>query len=250
MVQSARRPMFRTALVAVLSQSDWSEPTSFTVSLAPPWGPEIQHARPSGRRSVDVTWYGAFSPVDPILEYTVHVSPGDVELTVPGSERSVRVPDLAAGEYVMSVSARNLRGSSPAGASQTVYVAPAAPGVVEDLQVEQSEGSATVTWRAPDDVGDSPITGYEVFDWWDRFAPRQRVTETRAHLKDLRIGDWYDFAVVGINENGAGDARVIGFRATSRPGAPADVTARLNDRSLDLSWSPPASTEAPTSTPT
>ena len=222
-----------------VSQSDWSPRRPFTISLPPPTGPMLWSASNAARNTIRDSWLPPFTgDDDPIIDYTIRVAPGNHTLVVPSSTTAADVTGIPPGDYTATVVARNQRGSSPASNVATVKVWPATPLAVQNLQYTLDGTSATITWDAPADEGDSPVTHYDVLPWWATSFPAQTTTTRSATLTDLVVGAWYNVAVRPFSAIGAGELAAIGFAPVARPDPPSDVTVLLGDAALDVSWQP------------
>ncbi|GIG41701.1 hypothetical protein Cph01nite_34630 [Cellulomonas phragmiteti] len=224
-----------------VSQSDWTELRTLLV-VAPPTAP-IARAAFSARRGAEVHWYAAHSADPyPVVDYTVTATPGGHTVTVSGDARSARLDHLPAGDYAISITARNDAGVSQPSRPITATVAPAVAAAPQNVHVtlEPRQTIAELTWDAPVDPGDSPIDHYSVTasPYYAPFAPVTTSLRT-ATIEHLEFGQDYRAFVRAHTALGASDPASVEFRPITTPGSPTDVQVRLGDGALTLSWQAP-----------
>lgn len=224
-----------------VSQSEWSSLVPFRVSLPPPVAPNVYSARPV-RGGVTFVWSPLYTaPEDPILNYTLTASPGGRTITVAGDSTEGTIDRLPAGQYTISISGANARGSSPTTTRQ-VTIAPASPASPTNPQVSLDGASATLTWDAPSDSGDAPVDRYRVTSpaWAEPLAGLE-TQGTTVTYEDLQFATWYTAYVEAHNEFGWSEPAVVSFAPFTVPDAPTDVQVHLGDGYLDLTWAAPSS---------
>ena len=104
--------------------------------------------------------------------------------------------------------------------------------------------SATVSWLAPTEIGQSPLNGYSVTS-----SPDGRTCSTSGALyctvSGLTNGVEYTFRVIASNGNGPGPASVDSNVVTpwgTVPGKPRNVRATTGDGTVAVSWDAPVGT--------
>jgi len=210
-----------------VSQSDWTDLRTLFV-VAPPTAPTARAAF-SARRGVEVHWYPARSAAPyPVLDYTVTAYPGGHSTTVSRDARSALLDQLPAGDYSITITARNDAGISQASRPIAAVVAPAvaAPPQNVDLALLPGETRVEITWDPPLDPGDAPIDHYSVTasPYHAPFAP---ITTTLpiAALEDLAFGEDYRALIHAHSALGAGDPASVQFRPITTPGPPTGLQA-------------------------
>ena len=126
-----------------------------------------------------------------------------------------------------------------------IYTCSAAgvPGAPTDVTAVRGNASATVSWSAPADIGDSPISAYNV-----TAAPGGATCGTTGALScevpGLANGTPYTFTVRATNADGTGPASDPSAPVTPAtvPGSPTSVVATRGNASALVSWIAPAST--------
>jgi len=227
-----------------VSQSEWSAERAFTVGL-PPGQPDL-FSTSQYRLGVGLQWFRAQTSDDaPILDYTISAMPGNYSVTVPpsgGNFNSAILTDVPPGSYTVSVVARNKYGqTSPNGvSSRPVVVYPAQALAPENLSVELDGDTAQLAWERPADDGGVPILEYAVKDWPAQQTRTVPATQTSTIYTNLAFGVWYSVSVAATTERGTGEAAWVGFQPFTVPEAPSDVSARLGDHELDVTWTAPS----------
>jgi hypothetical protein len=159
----------------------------------------------SGVNSISVSWDAPSSDGgSPLTGFAVTTIPGDAATNVGAGDRSVVVPDLAAGvPFMVNVQARNAVGlSGVAAAGPVVPLAPASvPGVPLGVVAVAGNGSASVSWSVPGSDGGSPVTGYRVASSLGGFVDTSGSSVT---FTGLVKGAVYSFVVSARNAVGFG----------------------------------------------
>lgn len=133
------------------------------------------------------------------------------------TERQLAIKDLMTGsEYSVRVSAVNAAGTSKPSEDSGVFVAkdgfdvPGKPGAPEVQQ--HTADSVTITWKAPDSDGGSPITNYVVEikvageTKWKVMNKGEVTTDTTYTIKGLSADKEVEFRVSAENKAGQGPA--------------------------------------------
>ncbi|MDT9591621.1 fibronectin type III domain-containing protein [Nocardioides zeae] len=161
--------------------------------------------------TLQVSWSPAYPNGASVSGYVVTV--GGTTIEVPGGTTRATVPGLTQGRHTVTVTARNVAGSSTPSAARTVVVTAAPPRTPAAPTVRASGTTVTVSWAAADDSG-GPITGYTlVRDDVHRVelaAGRRSLT-----LYDVPVGR-HTFVLVATNASGSTSsaATTVDVRAT------------------------------------
>lgn len=161
----------------------------------------------------------------PIDHYVVERMDTDTGRWVPVCKSKIPEADVAGlnegKEYMFRVKAVNAEGESEPLTTdipiiaKNPYSAADTPG--KPQLKDWSKHHADLAWKAPDDDGGAPITGY-IIEKKDEFSPKwQKVLETRtpeckAQIPDLVEGQKYQFRVKAVNKGGQ-----------SKPSQPSDT---------------------------
>ncbi|MST33324.1 hypothetical protein GHK86_11420 [Acidimicrobiaceae bacterium USS-CC1] len=171
----------------------------------------------------------------------------------PGYEQ-ITVPNLATGfTYSMSVVASNPDGSSAAAGPISILAGQAKPNAPTGLTATDVTGSPSqveLTFNAPADQGNGPVTNYVVLDG---SSPSALTVDSSAHANGVAAGttsnstDWivpglntgqpYYFEVEAVNAAGNSPASAAA-QATpmSTPTAAPTLSASATNGEVDLSW--------------
>jgi hypothetical protein len=113
--------------------------------------------------------------------------------------------------YVYKVVAENEKGwgqnSSAVNATPNTN-APVLPGPPTDLEVEAGDGVVTLSWKAPSESGETPLTGYNVYRRVpsEAYALIATVTGTTYIDHNVTNGQEYQYQVSAVGASGEGDA--------------------------------------------
>ena len=200
---AARQVTLRpTELLTVTPSSTFSDNGVRKVRFTLTWN------QPSN--AADIQFYTFFySPVSP---RTLSLNPGVSAAEATEGYFDVEASDLRQGQYNIQLSA-SYSGlgllsvpSSNALQVESLFI-PAAP---TGLSAVAGAGQATLSWTAPQDVGYSDITGYEVrhrtppsTGTWQDWAPTGSDTTTHT-VTNLTNGTAYEFEVRAVNAVGPG----------------------------------------------
>lgn len=208
----------------------------------------------SANAAATVTWTAGPDRGSPVTGYTVRAYIGanlDPSVTVSTSADSSSLTltgliNFAA--YSFTVTADSAVGSSDESArSATVIPAPSVPAAPEIVGTTAGDGTATVSWQAPDDGG-SPVTLYTVRLYPDGsdsavFSQDVAATERSATFTGLTNGTGYRLDVFAYNVVGAGPASARSPLVTPE-GQPPDTTTTTPPETT----APPATTESTSET--
>lgn len=201
-----------------IGSSEWSSPGVSVTPMAltpggggssgggvtppsPPGSPTKLEGVP-GNAQVALSWMAPFfTGSSPITTYRVLTGAGEEVCTT--AETSCRVTGLLNGTaYRFTVTARNSVGWGAPSASSTAVTPRTTPTSPQIAGVRAGDGQAFISWRAPQDDGGSPISGYQVVT-----VPKSQgchtVTDLRCTISGLRNGTRYVVSVTAINEAGA-----------------------------------------------
>jgi hypothetical protein len=173
-------------------------------------------ASPGGQTAANVSWNAPTSGgsvtgyrITPYLGSTAQ-TPTTVTGSPPATTK--KVSGLTSGStYTFTVRALNSSGAGPESA-QSNPVTPAvavAPGAPTNVIARPATKSALVSWAAPDDDGESPITGYTVTPYVDGVAGdpvTAGASATSTTVTGLANGTSYTFRVRAVNAIGTGAA--------------------------------------------
>ena len=166
------------------------------------------------------------------------LTPAQVMSTLAGTARSVATngtPDAVGGGYL--------------DADAALASVPAVPGAPRSVIATPGNGSANLTWTAPQTDGGLPITGYRITPYIAGVAQTPQTTGTSAPaaaVTGLPNGAGYTFTVAALDSAGAGlesdpsPAITIGL-----PGTPTAVTAVTGDAQATVQWTAPSANGSP-----
>ena len=215
--------------------------------------PFTEPGAPTGVRAVGgfgavVSW----TPPDddggrPVTGYLVTGRPTG-SCTVPATETRCELTDLpAAADYTFTVRAVNEGGAGEPSSPETDPVAVyAVPGRPVALSAAPGDRQVLLTWTAPLNDGNTPITDYRVefratgTEGWTE-VPRPPSVDTTAVITGLVNGTRYEFSVRAVNAVGESErplTTVVEAPATV-PGTVPLVEAVVGDSSASLTWRPP-----------
>lgn len=156
----------------------------------------------SGDGEATLTWEAPLSDGGSDIDYYIIYQDGtaignttDLTFTITGLDNGHM--------YHFTVAAHNSEGTGPV--SGTVTAIPSTvstPDAPTDLTVTAGDGSATISWSAPDDDGGADIDYYVIYV---NGAPVARSYDTTATLTGLTNGVNYTITVAAHNSAGVGD---------------------------------------------
>lgn len=228
------------------------------------WAPMVIGATNAGlRKPLDVdatrvddttaaiTW--SFAPQDADTAtpptFVVRAWPGGQTATAGADDRRATIAGLERGEvHRFTVEAVSGQRTSPVSdPSEPLQLAPGLPGAPTITSVTQpGPTSLLVDWVAPNSVGDSPLTRYELQQLVDGDVVSVRnipADSTELQVTGLGCGVPYVFRVRAVNDDGAGPLSDASdpVQLTGPPPPPRAVKA-IADRigGVTVSWLPPA----------
>jgi hypothetical protein len=166
---------------------------------------------------------------------------GSLNVTMPSS-----AADAPPGHYMLFIlnSSGTPSIASIIGLNQATT--PVVPGAPTGVTATAGNGSATVSWTAPDN-GNSPITSYTVTPYIGGTAQTATTvtgTATSATVTGLTNGTSYTFTVTATNAVGTGPASAASNAVTPQaptvPAAPTAVTASAGNGAATVTWSAPS----------
>lgn len=117
----------------------------------------------SGDTYVDLSWTQESQGSSPITQYRITTSPSGPSTELAASATSAHLTGLTNGvAYTFSVVAVNDEGWSDPGTAVVTPLAFTVPDPPTGLAAVAGNGAATITFVAPVNTGNRPITGYEV----------------------------------------------------------------------------------------
>lgn len=143
------------------------------------------------------------------------------------------------GTYDFTVRASN--GATTAIIQSTIVVrAAAAPDAPTAITATAGSGSASVSWSAPTNSGDDPISGYTVTA--SPGGATCTTTTTSCTITGLTPGTAVTFSAAATSASGTGAASVASNAVIpyATPSAPASFTVTPGDSQVELSWVAPA----------
>jgi len=175
---------------------------------------------------------------------SVTVSGAHVSPTVTATTPTSLTVTLAVGNEAL-VGSRDITVTNADGGVGTkaaafkVFTVPGAPTGVTG---QRGEGKATVSWTAPIDNGNDPLTEYVVTTLPGSAQKTVPANETSTTIENLTNGTAYKFTVVARNAAGSGPASAESAPVTpaTKPNAPLNVTATPGEGDAVVSWTAPA----------
>ena len=199
-----------------------------------------------GARSASVRWVPSDDGGEVATSYTVTISPGGAQVTVPGTSTTASFTGLSVGTaYSFTVTATNRLGNSSASrASAPVTARSDAPAAPTALLAEVARGSVALSW----DPGAVVATSYAV----SRCSPAPCTPTTVVASVPAPMPSYVDTAVFGgvsyayavASVNASGTSAPSGtVQATPLPtvdvlDAPTGLVARGVAGAVNLAWTP------------
>ncbi|XP_030829655.1 twitchin isoform X2 [Strongylocentrotus purpuratus] len=192
-----------------------------------------------GAPAPGVEWVKDNKEMKPSDRFTVDTTESNSTLLCSFAERGDQ------GSYMIKLD--NSRGSDSYSLNVLVLDRPTAPGGPIEYS-EFTKESVRLTWKAPEQDGNSSVSGYSVErrdpkkDFWTRVT--SNAPTTSCVVKDLVYQNDYVFRICAINQYGTSEplegrqVKVkLPFDEPDAPSAPKiDAMSRI---SADLSWAPP-----------
>ncbi|MFD0821765.1 fibronectin type III domain-containing protein, partial [Micromonospora zhanjiangensis] len=200
----------------------------------------------AGNAQARVSWRPAAANGSPITRYVVQGAGRTVE--VGANQRAVDVTGLTNGQtYRFSVHAVNGKGAGPDRMSNPVVPTSEVPDAPPSVSAqERPDGTVLVKWPAGNGLGRKIVKYAVTAVSPGANAPVGESTKTELVVPagELQYGTQYAFAVVSVNEKGAGSKpspisnTVVPFAA---PGAPQSLTASTvagEAGAIQVAWAP------------
>ena len=198
-----------------------------------------------GDKQLQIMFDPAISDIAAVTGYNVQIEPGNIQMTVPVTQRNFAVSSGITNntKYQVSVAAANSIGQSP-WTDSNVGTTRALPQPVTNVKANATGTSgATVTWSA----SPSDVTGYKVRSISTGETIDVGPTTTSALFADLLTNSarksTYDFSVTAINDYLSSSA--ISTSTNFIPNAPTGVVVTGGFKSLTIEWSEPSDTQTP-----
>ena len=168
---------------------------------------------------------------------------GSLNVTMPSS-----AADAPPGHYMLFILNKSGTPSIASMIGLNQSTTPVAPGAPTGVTATAGNGSANVSWTAPND-GNSPITSYTITPSAGGTTLTPTVISgnpaaTSATITGLTNGTSYTFTVTATNAVGTGPAsapsNAVTPTAPTAPGTPTGVTATAGNGSANVSWTAPS----------
>ncbi len=187
-----------------------------------------------------------------ITGYTVYEQPDGKSCTATSGSTGCKITGLSKGkEHTFTVKARNAVGEGKESAPSK-FTTTTAPGAPTGVTASFSSTSATISWTAPTNTGNDPITGYTVTS-----SPGNKTCTTTTakscSISGLTKGTSYTFSVTATNSTGtSAPASSAAGTTPNNPDAPTNVvvtTTNTNGQNngignphtnVTISWTAPA----------
>jgi hypothetical protein len=185
-----------------------SSASNAVTPLAPaPPGAPLGVLAYAGNAQALVMWTAPAAGSGAITGYTVTSSPGGLTTAAGPAATSAVVTGLTNGTpYTFSVRATNAVGDGPSSSPSNVVIPfmPVPPGAPQGVSAVGGNGKATVTWTAPADPGNSPISSYTVTASPGGVSVLAAASATSVDVTGLTNGTTYTFTVHATSGAGAG----------------------------------------------
>ncbi len=228
-----------------------SLPTPNAVAVYSTPGRAVALAADPGDRVVLLSWTpplrdGNTAITDYRVEYRAAGQDAWNELVdSPSAETTRTVSGLVNGtEYEFRVFAVNAVGTSEPPLSPAFQTPATIPGPVPTLELVEGNASAALSWTAPVDDGESPVTDYAIQfrpagGAWQNFNHPVGI-EVNRDVTGLENGTRYAFRVAALNRMGQGpwSKRALGT-PVGPPGPVVEPESVGSLTAIELTWKPP-----------
>ena len=230
--------------------------TPVAVTATVPTPPQSLTAT-SGQGSVSLSWSAPSSNGgSPITAYNIYrgtSSGGEGPTpigTVNGTTLSFTDPTAVNGTtYDYTVAAVNAVGTSAPSNEASATPQATAPSQPTNLVASAGDTKVVLSWTVPNLDGGSPITGYNIYRSTTPGGEGTTLysTSVSSSFTDTGVtnGTTYYYKVAAVNAIGvgqqSGEASGTPQPAVTVPGAPTGLTATGGNKTVQLSWTPPAS---------
>ena len=196
----------------------------------------------AGNGQILVSWTApAFNGNTPITGYSVYDNSSSLRCTTTGALSCTDTGLLPNTPRSYTVTATNAFGPSLSSAPSSTATTWTSPGAPTAVLASGGNGQILVSWTAPAFNGNTPITGYSVYD---NLSNLRCTTSGAVSCADTGLGQnvSHSYTVTATNAFGTSVPSAASNTATtwSSPGAPTLDSATLNGTNVVLSWSPPA----------
>jgi hypothetical protein len=172
---------------------------------------------------------------------TIYTVTSNTGITATGGSSPITVTGLTNGQaYTFTVTASNALGTSTASVASNSVTPATVPDAPTNVAASIGDTSAGVTFSVPANNG-SAITYYTVTS--NIGGHSTTTTSTSAVVTGLTNGVTYTFTVTATNAIGTSTSSGTsnGITPATVPSAPLNLAATVQDSSIDLSWTAPAS---------
>ena len=218
-----------------------SAPSNTAITWTSPGAPTGVLAS-AGNGQILVSWTApAFNGNTPITGYSVYDNSSSLRCTTTGALSCTDTGLLPNTPRSYTVTATNAFGPSLSSAPSSTATTWTSPGAPTAVLASGGNGQILVSWTAPAFNGNTPITGYSVYD---NLSNLRCTTSGAVSCADTGLGQnvSHSYTVTATNAFGTSVPSAASNTATtwSSPGAPTLDSATLNGTNVVLSWSPPA----------
>jgi len=222
-------------------------------------GPVTELSVIAGEEKLTVEWTAPDPGASLISNYEYSLDFGSSWILTGTSNPRVEVVGLLGGVTVtVIVRAINAFGAGDIGSGVSATPLPlgggadsGVPSAPEDFTITPLPTGAELTWTAPADAGDSPVTQFQI-GYFPAENPARPTTITvndgsaRSYtVTGLTPGIEYQFLLSAVNDTGIGPATSANVTVGDVPGAPGNLTAEPGNQSVTLSWSTPSPGTSP-----
>jgi hypothetical protein len=245
---------FAIAAVNARGAGERTTPGLFSqITVGAPLAPADLQLVP-GPRSLTATWTAPADNGSPVTGYRAFLVPegGSPILVDPvtTSGTSFAFTDLTPGaRFEVFVLASNARGEGPAARSSVLTVPVGLPSAPRSPTAAADDGSASVSWIRPVEIGGTPLIEYVVTPYVDGVALASQAVAAPATtlvVTGLANGVTHTFTVAARNANGLGPASaatapvIVGV-----PDAPRVASGVPGDGSYTVGWTAPDDNGSP-----
>lgn len=207
--------------------------------------PPVRTTLHPGDKQLQIAFDPAQSDIAAVANYKVVIQPGDIQMTVPPTQRNFTVTSGIANNvaYQVSVAAVNSIGQS-AWTDSNVVTTRAIPLPVTQLKASAvGLSGAKVTWAA----STSDVTGYRVRSLSTGEIIDVGPTTTTATFDNLLANTGkklsYEFSVAAVNDYLTSNATAT--TTSFIPDSPTGVVSTGEFKALTIDWSAPTNIETP-----
>lgn len=243
-------PSTKTVAVKEKKLSTTTITYSFVATpIVAPGAPTNLRLVEAGNRKVSLAWTAPKNTGgSPIVDYVIDYKDVDVNKWVnfkDGKAETARVTvtGLVDGKsYMFRVAAVNSKFTGdPTYTAKPITPQPTVSDPPTNVVGTSGNGWISVKWDAPEDNGDSKITGYTVTSKPESKTCTTAANDRNCTVKDLTNGKSYTFTVKATNGvgNSAPSAPSDPVAPATVPGAPRNITVAAFDTKVRVSWTAP-----------